>query len=210
MDETKRYFDKEAATWDENPVRVKLAEDVGDAMLAQVPLNRALRVLDFGCGTGLVTLRLAPLVGTITGADSSQGMLDVLETKSAKSALGNVQTQWLGPDGDGALGGPYDLIVSSMVLHHIEDLAPLLARFRQCLVPGGRLCVADLDLEGGRFHEDNTGVFHLGFDRGALCKIFIEAGFEKVDAVTVATVMKPDKEGQVHPFDIFLISGQRA
>ena len=178
-------------------------------MVAQVPLSGAMRVLDFGCGTGLVTLRLAPLVGAVTGADSSRGMLDVLEAKAARMGLDNVRTQWLDPDGDGALSGQYDVIVSTMTLHHIEAVEPLLAQFHRCLAPGGRLCIADLDLEGGRFHGDNTGVFHFGFDRETLCKAFVDAGFEEVDALTAATVLKPDEEGKVQPFSIFLISGRR-
>ena len=210
MDEKKRDFDKEAATWDENPVRVKMAEDVGTAMVARVPLDSAMRVLDFGCGTGLVTLRLAPLVGMITGADTSRGMLDVFEAKAAAMGVDNVRTQWLDPDGDGALSGQYDVIVSCMTLHHIAAVEPLLAQCHRCLAPGGRLCIADLDTEDGRFHGDNTGVFHFGFDREALSKAFIGAGFEGVAAVTAATVMKPDEAGTAHPFSIFLISGRRA
>ena len=55
-----------------------------------------------------------------------------------------------------------------MTLHHIPDVARLLAEFRNVLKPGGRLCIADLDSDGGRFHEDSTGVFHPGFDRAVL------------------------------------------
>ena len=49
-----RDFDKQAATWDENPGRVKLAEDVAGAVAQQVALLPDMDGLDFGCGTGLL------------------------------------------------------------------------------------------------------------------------------------------------------------
>jgi SAM-dependent methyltransferase len=66
----RRDFDKEAAQWDEKPQRLKLAQDVADAIVKTVDLSKKMDVLDFGCGTGLVTLLLQPHVGNIVGADS--------------------------------------------------------------------------------------------------------------------------------------------
>lgn len=66
----KRDFDKAAATWDEDPRRVKLAEDVAAAILREAVLSKDMDALDFGCGIGLVTLKLQPYVRSITGADS--------------------------------------------------------------------------------------------------------------------------------------------
>ena len=75
----RKDFDKEAATWDQNPGRVKLADDVADTIIREIHPAGDMDVLDFGCGTGLVTLRLQPFVNTITGADCSKGMLGVLQ-----------------------------------------------------------------------------------------------------------------------------------
>jgi len=69
--EERRDFDKEAAKWDENPGRVKLANEVADSIIREAAPSAGMDALDFGCGTGLVTLRIQPLVGSITGADSS-------------------------------------------------------------------------------------------------------------------------------------------
>jgi len=52
-----------------------------------------------------------------------------------------------------------------MTLHHIEEPARLLKRFYDLLLPGGILGIADLDMEDGAFHKDNTGVVHFGFER---------------------------------------------
>lgn len=210
MATNKRDFDKEAAGWDENPVRVQLAADVFGAIRGKVRFDKAMRVLDFGCGTGLVTLHIAPLVCSVTGADSSQGMLAVLCEKAVRQGVSNIDTQLLESDDGKALAGSYDVIVSSMTLHHVENVAPLLARFKACLVPGGHLCIADLDPDGGRFHGDPAGVFHNGFEREDLRRLFLNAGFEGVSAATAAEVRKPGADGEMHVFTVFLMSGRKA
>jgi ubiquinone/menaquinone biosynthesis C-methylase UbiE len=202
-----RNFDKEAAAWDENPARVRLADDVAAAVARPVPLNAEMDALDLGCGTGLVTLRLAPRVRTIIGVDSSQGMLDVLDAKVARGNLTNVRTLRLDLDKGDTLPGSYDLIASSMTLHHIERIDALLVRLHAALLPSGRLCLADLDSEDGQFHSDNQGVFHFGFDRAALRQAFAEAGFEDVQDTTAAEVVKPDRDGKLRSFSIFLMTG---
>jgi SAM-dependent methyltransferase len=207
MSTEKRDFDREAAVWDENPARVKLADDVAAAISRLAPLSAGTTALDFGCGTGLVTLRLAPRVRSIIGVDSSQGMLDVLVAKVARGKLANVKTLRLDLDKGDALPGSYDLIVSSMTPHHIEHIDSLLRQFHEALSPSGRLCLADLDSEGGRFHSDNQGVFHFGFDRPVLRKAFVDAGFENIQDTTAAEIVKPDRDGKVRPFSVFLMMG---
>ena len=84
MNTEKRDFDKEAASWDENPARVKVVKDIFEAIVRQVTITSDMDVLDFGCGTGLLSLQLQPFVRSVTGMDSSQGMLDVLKQKVPK------------------------------------------------------------------------------------------------------------------------------
>jgi len=207
MSDEKRDFDKEAAAWDEHPARVQLAGDVTAAISRQVVLSADMDVLDFGCGTGLVTLRLAPLVKSITGVDSSRGMLNVLVAKVAKQDVTNVRTLLLDLEAGDALSDEYDLIVSNMTLHHIREVGPLLARFYKAISPGGHLCLCDLDLDDGLFHDDNQGVFHPGFDRAILRRVFMDAGFEDVRDTTAAEVTKPTRLGGLRRFTIFLMTG---
>ena len=204
----KRDFDKAAASWDQNPARLKLAEDVACAIARQIPLTRDMDVLDFGCGTGLLTLQLQPKVRSITGVDSSEGMLAVLRAKIAQGGLGNVRAVHVDLDRGQSLPGRYDLVVSSMTLHHIPDVARLLACFREALKPAGWLGIADLDSDGGRFHEDKTGVFHEGFDRSALAGAFQAAGFHGARSVTAAEITKPVAGGGTARFSVFLMTGR--
>ena len=197
------HFDQAAPTWDLADRRVALAHGVAEAIATRVPLSSGLAVLDFGCGTGLVTLALRSKVGSIAGADTSPGMLKVLAEKTG--ALGiPVRLIALDATGAGDLGGPYDLIVSSMTLHHIADVPALFHRLNQHLHPGGQAALADLDEEDGGFHEDASGVHHQGFQREKIKAWLEAAGFLKVRLET-ATVTR--KEGKDYP--VFLATARK-
>jgi 2-polyprenyl-3-methyl-5-hydroxy-6-metoxy-1,4-benzoquinol methylase len=209
MSTEKRDFDKEADAWDEHPARVQLANDVAGVISRQVVLRPDMDVLDFGCGTGLLTLQLAPLVKSITGVDSSRGMLNVLGAKIARQNLTNVRTLLLDLEAGDTLRDEYHLIVSNMTLHHVREVGPLLERFYKALAPGGHLCIADLDPDDGLFHDDNQGVFHFGFKRAALRQAFVGVGFEDVQDTTAAEVTKPTRLGEQRRFTVFLMTGLR-
>ena len=209
MNIERRDFDKEANTWDEVPARVKLANDIAAAISKEILLTSNMDVLDFGCGTGLLTLQLQPVVHSITGVDSSRGMIDVLKAKIDKQNLPNVKTQYLDTEKGNILEGTYHLIVSGMTLHHVKEIRPLLDQFYRILAPSGYLCIADLDLDGGKFHGNNDGIFHFGFDRALLRRDFKEAGFDDIRDMTAAELMKPVSDGKVQPFTVFLMTGRK-
>jgi ubiquinone/menaquinone biosynthesis C-methylase UbiE len=205
MSKEKRDFDQDAASWDEKPGRVKLANDVADTILKEVLLTSDMDVLDFGCGTGLLTLRVQPLVHSVTGVDSSQKMLDILTAKIKDHNLSNISTKYLDLEQGDVLDGSYHLIVSSMTMHHIQKIRPLLDQFYQVLATPGCLCIADLDLDDDQFHDNKDGVFHGGFDRTELHQVLIEAGFDDVLDRTAAEVMKPTSDGGKRSFNVFLM-----
>jgi ubiquinone/menaquinone biosynthesis C-methylase UbiE len=205
----KRNFDQEAANWDQVPERLKVAHDIAESLIREITLTPDMNVLDFGCGTGLLTLALQPFVRSIIGVDSSQGMLDVFKTKIKEQNLGNVKANYLDLDKGDVLEGSYHLIVSSMTLHHIKDISSLVKQFYSVLHPSGKLVAADLDLDDGRFHSNNDGVFHFGFNREALSSIFENAGFRDVREQGAAQIEKQFGDGQKRIFTIFLISGQK-
>lgn len=205
----KRNFDPAAATWDENPTRVQLAGDVARAIRGAVNLMPAMDVLDFGCGTGLLTLQIRPQVNSITGIDTSRGMLDVLAAKIQAQGLTNVKTRLVDLDLDELPAAAYDLVVSSMTFHHVADVRAALAKLAAAIRPGGFLAVADLDKDDGKFHESPEGVFHNGFDRCIMKRHFEVTGFVSVRNRTAAIVRKPGPDGQVRTFTVFLMTGQK-
>ena len=208
-EDERKDFDKEAAAWDANPGRVKLANDVADAIITETRPTGEMDVLDFGCGTGLVTLRLQPFVKSVTGADSSKGMLGVLESKVRAQGLSNVQMQFVDFEKGCSVEGRFHLIISSMTMHHVKDTSALFQQWYELLHPGGLLAAADLDAEDGSFHLNNTGVFHLGFGREHLKSLLSTTGFHNVRAVTAATMMRDIAGGGKRAFPVFLIVGRK-
>jgi len=205
----KKDFNKDATSWDQKTGRVKLAHDVAYAIMNEVKLTHGMDVLDFGCGTGLLTLQLQPLVRSITGVDSSQGMIGVLDSKIDEQKLINVKTVLIDIEKGNVLNGKFHLVVSSMTLHHMENIESLLKQFYECLLPGGHLCIADLDSDKGNFHSDKTGVFHFGFDRAFMRTLLIQHGFHNVQDVTAARVVKDLPDGQPREFTVFLITARK-
>ena len=210
MDDDVARFDARAAAWDSNPHRLKLSRNIAAAMTAAgVFAGRIVSALDFGCGTGLLTLQLAERAESVTGLDTSPGMLAELETKIARAGLPNVRTLQADLAAGDPLPGSYDLIASAMALHHVADLEPALTRLHAAAGSGGRLALADLDSEGGAFHDDNAGVHHFGFDRIDLADMLAGIGWTDIDARTAATIERPAKNGGVRPFTVFLMTARK-
>lgn len=198
-------FDEIATSWDEQPQRVQLALAVAAEIRRQVPLSRDLEVLDFGCGTGLVTLALQPHVGKVTGVDTSAGMLEELRRKVLARQLPDVDTILLEPSAPLQLDKRFQLIVSSMALHHVADVGGLFLQFRELLVEGGRIALADLDREDGTFHEDPRGVCHLGFEREEILSLLSRSGFDGLVMTTATVARRAERE-----YPVFLVTGRKA
>ncbi len=183
-------FDERAKTWDEEPRRLQLAADIFAAIERHVPLRPDASALDYGCGTGLLSLALAPRVRRVVAVDSSPGMLDVLSQKTRAAHLANVEPLHADFSKDPLPAPPFALVASAMTLHHVPDVVALLRQFSSLLAPGGHLALADLDSEDGSFHRDNPSIPHRGFDRDAFAKQLAAAGFEHIRFHTAARIPK--------------------
>ncbi len=207
----KNHFDDAAATWDSEPRRIALMKAVGEMILREARPTIDMQALDYGCGTGLVSLYLLPHVRSVTGADSSPGMLDVLRRKLAEGGIENMRVLHLDLEHDRLPDERYDLVVTSMALHHIADTDRVLRAFYDLLRPGGTMCIADLDTEPGIFHtaEAAASVHHHGFDRNQLSRQLQQIGFHEVRAVTAHTIRRPVEGGTERDFPVFLIVADR-
>ena len=128
----------------------------------------------------------------------------------AGSAFGNVRTKYFDLERGDTLNGRFDLVISTMTLHHVKDVQSLLRQLANVVAPSGNLCVADLDLDDGLFHESNEGVFHQGFDREAVQAFLRESGLTGIRSVTAAEMNKQVRDGGVRNFTVFLIVGNKS
>ncbi len=212
MSQTKTaHFDHAAATWDEKPSRITVMKAVGEAILQEVQLTKSMNVLDYGCGTGLLGLFLLPHVASVTGADNSTGMLEVLQKKIGDGRFGNMKTVLLDLEHDPVPADRYHAVVSSMALHHIADTEKILRAFYQLLQPGGVLGIADLDKEPGNFHDPDAadGVHHHGFNRLQLESLAARIGFTDSKTVIAHIIRKPVTGGTECDFPIFLLIAKK-
>lgn len=201
-------FNTLAAEWDSSPGRVTTATAVAGAICDALKPSSEEAVLEFGCGTGLLTAALAPRVGHILAMDSAPRMLDTLNSKLGDYAIDNIDTH-VGDLPGHPPPGRFDLIISSMTLHHIDDTAGLLAVLFGLLRPGGHIALADLDAEDGSFHGDKPGIAHRGFDRGELASQMTEAGFDDVHFSTAHRMEKTGEDDTTRTFPIFLVTARR-
>lgn len=198
-------FDARADGWD-TPQRMSLATGVTEAIFRAIDVNNTMQVLEFGSGTGLITLALAGRAGRMLAVDSSRAMIEVLKRKIREGSFNNIETHLGEIDPDDARQGNRDLIVSSMTLHHVENTQALFANLHRLLRAGGRIALADLEREEGDFHEDNTGVEHFGFDTDALVRWTQEAGFREVAFSRAHVVRKVREGGKEKEYPVFLLT----
>jgi len=201
------HFDSKARQWDENPLFRERGQKIARAIRETVPLHRKMSALDYGCGTGLLSFPLKDELGDILLADSSSGMLDVLAGKIAAQGAGNMTPVKLDLLVDPPLAQRFDLIYTSMTLHHVPDTDYILRVFHDLLKPGGYLCVADLDKEDGSFHGVEVDVHH-GFDQSELSQRAAQAGFADMRFQTVFSIAKEHETGP-RDYPVFLMTARR-
>ncbi|KAL4966084.1 class I SAM-dependent methyltransferase [Aspergillus stella-maris] len=230
-------FNNEAASWDSNPSvqeATRLAfetlkpkiEELSRRKKALNLRSTGLDVLEVGCGTGLLTLRVAPLIDEIVALDPAQGMIDVLkgkidndtstcQTEKGKTNITPLCTLLTNPEdsilppSDPTNPDPtsprkkYDLILSHLVLHHVPDLKSFLTTLLHCLRPGGRVALTDFEdfgPEAIKFHPPRKleGVERHGIKRGWIEEVMREVGFGDVEVTVGWTLEKKVEEWEGH------------
>jgi 2-polyprenyl-3-methyl-5-hydroxy-6-metoxy-1,4-benzoquinol methylase len=199
-------FDDKASEWD-TPERRERAHRLADTIREHVPLTTDTRAIDIGAGTGLLGLDLLADIGSVVLTDPSEGMVEVARTKIEEEGIVDARAVVFDfPSDAPPPGAPFDLAVSLLVLHHVEDTAATLRSIHDTLVPGGRIGLIDLDAEDGSFHDpDQPGIHHHGFDGEALVALAAQAGFADAQVRIVHELEKED--GRRYP--LFLLTGRR-
>lgn len=196
-------FDEKAAEWD-TPERRARTHALADAVRATVPLDPTMRMVEIGAGTGLLGLDLLEDVASVLLTDPSPGMLGVAREKIRAGRITGADAILLDVLSGPPPGAPFDVVVSALALHHIEDTAAALASIRQMMRPSGWIAIADLEAEDGSFHDaDADGVHHHGFEAGTLADLARTAGFVDVAVHPAGTI---DRDGAEYP--VLLLVGR--
>ncbi|AWL10707.1 2-polyprenyl-6-hydroxyphenol methylase [Saliniradius amylolyticus] len=183
-------WDDYAPGWDSNEAVIAYADKAHQALI-QVMDPAGFRVLDFGCGTGLLSERLSPSAASIVALDPAPKMIAVLENKG----LSNVATITAGLDPKLAAEHPlltpgFDLIVASSALAFVPDYVETVSLLKQLLKPGGRLIQWDWlkkqDDEGAGFspHQIRSAMTAAGLVDCTVSTAFsVQAGGDKMDVL---------------------------
>jgi tRNA (cmo5U34)-methyltransferase len=148
MTNVKEIFDKAAARYDQQRQRVfPRFDDFYQTILTLIPWSQEgeFRFLDLGSGTGLVAdliLRTYPR-SMADVLDASEKMLE----KARERFAGNKRVRfWVRDYAADDLPDQYDLIVSAMSIHHLDDIGKkrLFGKIFRALVPGGAFIHAEL------------------------------------------------------------------
>ncbi|MDB5067018.1 MAG: methyltransferase protein [Chloroflexi bacterium] len=131
-------FDRAAHLYDTAALQRAVYRPAHDAVVAELRAAGSRRVLDVGCGTGILATRIGEdgRGARVVGCDLSMGML--------RRAAARVRGAWVQGDAlrlplrDGAL----DAVVSTQAFHFLPDRRAALAEFHRVLRPGGLLVIA--------------------------------------------------------------------
>ncbi len=126
-----------------NPVRLRYVRDQVDAHWHGDPTARTpligKRVLDMGCGAGLLAEPLARLGGSVTGVDAALENVAVAKAHAAQSGL---SIDYRTGDTAAVAGEQFDLITCLEVVEHVADPATFIAGLAGLLAPGGLLILS--------------------------------------------------------------------
>jgi trans-aconitate methyltransferase len=206
-------FDTAAATWDEDEQRAQRARAVAAEIRSRLGDHTYHRALDFGAGTGALSLLLADRFDEILLVDTSAGMLAEAAgkiTAAGPALAARIRTLPVDLTGDDPSGWPeagsVDVVYTSMALHHVPDVPDLLRTLHALLLPGGLLFVADLAADDeGSYHAHEEGFAgHHGFRRNALEAAFTASGFAPAGHTTVFVMRRDGRE-----YPVFLAVARR-
>lgn len=133
------FFDAWSRFYDEAVIQRFVYRPVHDAVLEELRHEMPARVLDLGCGTGLLTQRLRRemAIPSVTGVDFSAGMLG--EASRRGTDINWVRASALALPFDEA---SFDAVTSTEAFHWFPDQQAALRECHRVLAPGGRLIVA--------------------------------------------------------------------
>lgn len=185
----KQFWNNRAASYDAS-VQGKYAEAYRKTIeITRQYLNKESRLLDYGCGTGIITNQIAPDVGSVTAVDISANMIAIARQKAAELNLSNVTYLDAEFTDERVQSGSYDVISTFNLLYFIEDLDGLLRKIHEMLPQGGYfLSVTDCLGEKPSPRSMVTALlvklkilpFMRSFSTAQLVKTIEKAGFEVV------------------------------
>lgn len=163
----------------ETEKRMELARVIVGEVRPVLSGSKSKTLLDYGSGTGLISLELTDLVDSILLVDSSKQVLEVVTAKITERGITNSKVLY----SDFTQGSPElkaDIVLLSLVLLHIPDTKLILRKLFSILNKEGKLIIIDFD----KNDKVNHPKIHNGFLHNELKNILSEVGFKSTKIKT--------------------------
>ncbi|MCY9402185.1 class I SAM-dependent methyltransferase [Bacillus haynesii] len=159
--------------------RIELAKVIVNEVRPELRNSQSKSLIDYGSGTGLISLELSDLLHSILLVDSSKQMLEVAKAKISRKGIANAKVLY----SDFTQETPElkaDIVLMSLVLLHIPDTNKILQELFGILNDGGKLIIIDFD-KNDKIQHPNV---HNGFSHEELKKRLTDIGFKSTEMKT--------------------------
>ena len=155
---TRDWFNRWSNEYDQSLGRIGFHRGLLDLVVRQARVRDGDRVLDIGCGTGLLSLKILRAADcSVTGVDISEEMMSLFKDKIGKLGLSaRVSLQQMDAAALKFADNSFDLVVSSVTLHHLKDKIPAFRNIHRILKPGGRFVIGEIDMDTSGKHTDSN------------------------------------------------------
>jgi len=131
-----------------NPCRLdyicaQIAAEFDRDLTGNLPFE-GLRILDIGCGGGLLSEPMARLGATVVGADAAERNIPVAQLHAEQSGL-EIDYRHTTAEALAAAGEQYDAVLNMEVVEHVSDPLAYLTACRQLLKPGGLMVCSTIN-----------------------------------------------------------------
>lgn len=159
--------------------RMELAKVIVKEVRPELQNSKTKSLIDYGSGTGLVSLEFSDLVDSILLVDSSEQMLEVAKAKIFHRGITNSKVLY----SDFTQETPElkaDIVLLSLVLLHIPDTNKILQELFNILNDDGKLIIIDFDKNDQIYHPK----VHNGFSHEELKNRLSDVGFNSIEMKT--------------------------
>jgi 2-polyprenyl-6-hydroxyphenyl methylase/3-demethylubiquinone-9 3-methyltransferase len=131
-----------------NPIRLdyitsQIAAEFGRELRDEQPFA-GLRLLDIGCGGGLLSEPMARLGATVVGADAAPRNIPVAQVHAEQSGL-EIDYRHTTAEALGEAGEQFDVVLNMEVVEHVADPQAYLTACRHLLKPGGLMICSTIN-----------------------------------------------------------------
>jgi 2-polyprenyl-6-hydroxyphenyl methylase/3-demethylubiquinone-9 3-methyltransferase len=147
-----------------NPVRLdyitsQIAAEFGRDLSDDKPFA-GLRILDIGCGGGLLSEPMARLGADVVGADAAERNIPVAQVHAEQSGL-DIDYRFTTAEALAAAGEQFDVVLNMEVVEHVADPLSYLTACQQLLKPGGLMVCSTINRNPKSFMVAIVGAEHV-------------------------------------------------